>query len=300
MATTLIEKYKSFFGQLMQNSTAAAKIDETNVYQEANPANRKLFSQIIEGNILPGSGFKNMDKIKSFYEQIVNEGKSGVVMMEHYSNADLPNFIYLLENSPEEWARDMASRIVPIAGMKLNESDPGVRAFTEGFTRVVVYPTRSQDAMRASGATEAEIEEEVARAKKINFAAMRAMDVCKKRGQIILVFPSGTRYRPGKPETKRGLREMDSYLRLFDIMLPVANNGTWLTINTVNPESMLEDIVEPAVCTLTACDIVNCKDFRKQVLATCPEDCPDPKQYTVDAMMKIMEDMHEKVDAESK
>lgn len=297
---TLIEKYKSFFEQLMKNSHAAAKIDETNVYQEVNPENRKHLSVLMDGNFLPGSGFYNMDTVKSFYEQVVNEGKSGVVMMEHYSNADLPNFIYLLENSPEPWARDMASRIVPIAGMKLNESNAGVRAFTESFTRVIVYPTRSQDAMRASGATEEEIEEEVNRAKKINFAAMRAMDACKKRGQIILVFPSGTRYRPGKPETKRGLREMDSYMRLFDIMLPVANNGTWLKINTVNPDDMLSDIVEPAVCKLTACDIVNCKEFRKNILASCPEDCSDPKQYTVDAMMKIMEDMHDKVDAESK
>ena len=37
----------------------------------------------------------------------------------------------------------------------------------------------------------------------------------KKQGKIILVFPSGTRYRPGCPDTKRGLREIDSYLRLF-------------------------------------------------------------------------------------
>ena len=298
MAAYLIEKYKDFFSQLMKNSHSAAKIDETNVYQEVNPENRKHLSVLMDGNFLPGSGFKNMDIVKKFYDQIVNEGKSGVVMMEHYSNADLPNFIYLLENSPEPWAKDMASRIVPIAGMKLNEESAGVRAFSESFTRVIVYPTRSRDAMKASGATDEEIAEEEARAKKINFAAMRAMDGCKKRGQIILVFPSGTRYRPGKPETKRGLREMDSYMRLFDIMLPVANNGTWLNINTDEPDDMLKDIVEPDVCTLTACDIINCKEFRKNILATCPEDCPDPKQYTVDAMMKIMEDMHDKVEAE--
>lgn len=297
MADTLIGKYRAFFEELMKHSHAAAKIDETCVYQEVNPENRKHLSILLNGNFLPGSGIYNLDIVKNFYEQIVNEGKSGVIMMEHFSNADLPNFLYLLENCGEDWAKDMAGRIVAIAGMKLNEAGAGVRAFSESFTRVVVYPTRGREAMKQSGASEEEIAAEEARAKKINFAAMRAMDGCKKRGQIILVFPSGTRYRPGKPETKRGLREIDSYLRLFDIMLPVANNGTWLTINPDNPDDMLADIVAPAVCKMTACDIVNCKDFRKNLLDNLPEGIEDPKQYTVDNVMAIMEKKHDEVEA---
>ncbi len=299
MADTLIGKYRAFFEELMKHSRSEAKIDENCVYQEVNPENRKHLSVLMDGNFLPGSGLYNIEIFKSFYDQVVNEGKSGVIMMEHFSNADLPNILYLLETSGLDWAKDMVNRIVPIAGMKLNEASAGVRAFSESFTRIVVYPTRGRDAMKASGASDEEIAAEEERAKKINFAAMRAMDGCKKRGQIILVFPSGTRYRPGKPETKRGLREIDSYLRLFDIMLPVANNGTWLTINPENPDDMLADIVAPAVCKLTACDIVNCKEFRKNVLANIPEGVEDPKQYTVDSVMAIMEKKHDEVEAES-
>lgn len=34
-------------------------------------------------------------------------------------------------------------KIVAVAGMKLNEASPMVRIWAEGFTRVVIYPTRS-------------------------------------------------------------------------------------------------------------------------------------------------------------
>ncbi|MBR6340711.1 MAG: 1-acyl-sn-glycerol-3-phosphate acyltransferase, partial [Treponema sp.] len=134
--------------------------------------------------------------------------------------------------------------------------------------------------------------EEEKRAKKINFAAMRAMDGCKRRGQVIAVFPSGTRYRPGKPETKKGLREMDSYLRLFDIMILVSINGNCLRINPESPDDMLSDIVVPDTITMTASPIIECKKFRNDVLAALPEDCPDPKVETVAAVMKVMEGLH--------
>ena len=138
--------------------------------------------------------------------------------------------------------------------------------------------------------------EEEKRAKKINFAAMRAMDGCKRRGQVIAVFPSGTRYRPGKPETKKGLREMDSYLRLFDIMILVSINGNCLRINPESPDDMLSDIVVPDTITMTASPIIECKKFRNDVLATLPEDCPDPKVETVAAVMKVMEELHQQTE----
>jgi glycerol-3-phosphate O-acyltransferase len=189
----------------------------------------------------------------------------------------------------------MSQRIVAVAGMKLNEANPGVRAFTEGFTRVVIYPTRSLNAVEEKEVSEEEKIAEEQRARKINFAAMRAMDGCKKRGQIIMVFPSGTRYRPGKPETKRGLREIDSYLRLFDLLLPVSINGNVLRLNPEDPENMIMDIVMPDVITLTAGQMVECKPFRNKILETIPKDHPDPKQVTVDTVMNIIEELHNSV-----
>jgi hypothetical protein len=297
MGTTLKEKYGQVFADLMKISKAAAKIDESKVYEEANLESRKYMYSLIKENLLNDSGLNNVENFKAFYESVVKEGKRGLILMEHYTNLDLPLILYLLENQGEEWAKDFASRIVAVAGMKLNEANPAVRAFAEGFTRVVIYPTRSlSDVESKDTISEEEKAEEEKRARKINFAAMRAMDDCKKRGQIILVFPSGTRYRPGKPETKKGLREIDSYLRLFDKMILISNNGNCLRINPENPNDMLMDIVEQDRVLLTASDVMDCKEFRNNFLASLPQDDPDPKQKTIDEIMNILEKQHNEVE----
>ena len=296
MGKQLKEAYGNVFAEMTKLSKAAAKIDETQVYEEANLETRKYMKKILDDNFLPESGLRNVENFKAFYDAITKEGKSGLILMEHYTNLDLPGILYLLEKHGEPWSIDLASRIVAVAGMKLNESNIAVRAFTEGFTRVVIYPTRSLSAVEEKEISEEEKIAEAQRARKINFAAMRAMDSCKKRGQAILVFPSGTRYRPGKPETKRGLREIDSYLRLFDCMILVSINGNCLRINPENPDDMLADIVEQDVITLTASPVINCKEFRNEVLSALPEDDEDPKQKTVEKVMEILESQHNQVE----
>lgn len=299
MSCTLKEKFGDLFAEMVAHSKAAAKIDETKVYEEANPEMRKYMFKLLDDTFSADSGLGNLENFKDFYEKVVKQGKSGLILMEHYTNLDLPAIIYLLQKVGEPWADDFASRIVAVAGMKLNEASAGVRAFTEGFTRVVIYPTRSLNAVEEKGISQEDLKAEELKARKINFAAMRAMDACKKRGQMILVFPSGTRYRPGKPETKRGLREIDSYLRLFDYMLLVGINGNCLRINPDNPDDMLEDILEPGKVTLTAYPVLNCKKFREDVLASLPADEPDPKQKTVDQVMQILGEIHNQVESKN-
>ena len=299
MSYTLKEKFGDLFAEMVAHSKAAAKIDETKVYEEANPEMRKYMFKLLDDTFSADSGLGNLENFKDFYEKVVKQGKSGLILMEHYTNLDLPAIIYLLQKVGEPWADDFASRIVAVAGMKLNEASAGVRAFTEGFTRVVIYPTRSLNAVEAKGISQEELKAEEQKARKINFAAMRAMDACKKRGQMILVFPSGTRYRPGKPETKRGLREIDSYLRLFDYMLLVGINGNCLRINPDNPDDMLEDILEPGKVTLTAHPVLNCKKFREDVLSSLPADESDPKQKTVDQVMQILDEIHNQVESKN-
>lgn len=299
MSYTLKEKFGDLFAEMVAHSKAAAKIDETKVYEEANPEMRKYMFKLLDDTFSADSGLGNLENFKDFYEKVVKQGKSGLILMEHYTNLDLPAIIYLLQKVGEPWADDFASRIVAVAGMKLNEASAGVRAFTEGFTRVVIYPTRSLNAVEAKGISQEELKAEEQKARKINFAAMRAMDACKKRGQMILVFPSGTRYRPGKPETKRGLREIDSYLRLFDYMLLVGINGNCLRINPDNPDDMLEDILEPGKVTLTAHPVLDCKKFREDVLSSLPANESDPKQKTVDQVMQILDEIHNQVESQN-
>ena len=292
MGIMLKDKFGSVFAEMQKMSHAAAKIDETKVYEEANMQLRPYMWKLLDEAFNSESGLGNLENYKDFYENVVKQGKSGLILMEHYTNLDLPGILYLLEKEGEDWAKDLSSRIVAVAGMKLNEADAGVRAFTEGFTRVVIYPTRSLNAVEGKEISEEEKIAEEQKARKINFAAMRAMDGCKKRGQVILVFPSGTRYRPGKPETKRGLREIDSYLRLFDKMILVSINGNCLRINPDAPDDMLADILEPGKCTFTASPVIDCKEFRNNILNNLPEGVEDPKQKTVDAVMEYLEKQH--------
>ena len=297
MGQTLREKFGSVFAEMAKLSHAAAKIDESKVYEEANMETRKYMYKLLDETFSDDSSVNNIENYKAFYDAVTKEGKHGLILMEHYSNLDLPAILYLLEKQGEDWAKDLSSRIVAVAGMKLNEADAGVRAFTEGFTRVVIYPTRSLSAVEDKGVSEEELKAEEQKARKINFAAMRAMDTCKKNGQVILVFPSGTRYRPGQPETKKGLREIDSYLRLFDCMILVSINGNCLKINPENPNDMLSDILEPGKVTLTASPVINCKDFRNEVLSKLPADEADPKQKTIDRVMEILDEQHKAVES---
>ena len=297
MGIMLKDKFGSVFAEMQKMSHAAAKIDETKVYEEANMQLRPYMWKLLDEAFNSESGLGNLENYKDFYENVVKQGKSGLILMEHYTNLDLPGILYLLEKQGEDWAKDLSSRIVAVAGMKLNEADAGVRAFTEGFTRVVIYPTRSLNAVEGKEISEEEKIAEEQKARKINFAAMRAMDGCKKRGQVILVFPSGTRYRPGKPETKRGLREIDSYLRLFDKMILISINGNCLRINPDNPDDMLADILEPGKCVFTASPVIDCKEFRNNILDNLPEGVEDPKQKTVDAVMEYLEKQHSEVGA---
>lgn len=297
MGIMLKDKFGSVFAEMQKMSHAAAKIDETKVYEEANMQLRPYMWKLLDEAFNSESGLGNLENYKDFYENVVKQGKSGLILMEHYTNLDLPGILYLLEKQGEDWAKDLSSRIVAVAGMKLNEADAGVRAFTEGFTRVVIYPTRSLNAVEGKEISEEEKIAEEQKARKINFAAMRAMDGCKKRGQVILVFPSGTRYRPRKPETKRGLREIDSYLRLFDKMILVSINGNCLRINPDNPDDMLADILEPGKCVFTASPVIDCKEFRNNILDNLPEGVEDPKQKTVDAVMEYLEKQHTEVGA---
>jgi len=288
-------KYRKYFEPLLSSSKAPAVIDETNVYQVANPVPRQILFEIIKDNLAEGSRLEGKENFKAFYDA-VQSGKRGLILMEHYTNLDLPEILLFLEEEGSDWAKDLSSKIVAIAGMKLNEEHPLVRAWTEGFTRVVIYPSRSLSKVEGSDMSEEEKKAEEMKSKKINFAAMRAMDACKKRGEVILVFPAGTRYRPGKPETKRGLKEIDSYLRLFDVMILVSNNGNCLRINPDDTENMMRDIAHKDEVILTASPVIECKKFRDDILSKLPADDPDPKQKTVDQIMSILDQQHDEIE----
>jgi glycerol-3-phosphate O-acyltransferase len=283
----LSERYKHLFDQLRQFSFAPDKVSELNVYQEGNPNTRKIIDSMVVENLLPGSRLEGREHFSDFLTQVA-AGKRGILLAEHYSNLDLPILLYLLEHDEGDFGKEIARRIVAISGLKLNEEDPLVRAFTEAFTRIVIYPSRSLAKVTDS--------EELNRGKKINMAAMRAMDETRRNRQIILVFPSGTRYRPGQPETKRGVREIDSYLRIFDIMILVSLNGSCLRLPPGDSENMLADQVFHDKVIAASSPVIECRPFREAILSNLGP-CIDPKQVTVNRIMELLEEQHTRYEA---
>ncbi len=275
------------FSKLKQLNHSASVVDDTNVLQEANPVILKIMDDMLNGVMLPGSCIAGIENVKEFLAA-VNSGKRGLVLMEHYSNFDLPGFSYLLRKSGSAELNEIADRIVAIAGMKLSEENPMISAWASAYDRVVIYPSRSL----ASITDPEERAREEQRSRKINMASMRALDNVRKQGKILLVFPAGTRFRKNKPETKRGVREIDSYLRLSDVMLPVAINGNCLRISDENPSNMIKDEMWHDKMVYTAGKMLECKPFRKAVQETLPEELEDKKQPVVDKIMSILDDIH--------
>jgi glycerol-3-phosphate O-acyltransferase len=229
-----------------------------------------------------------MENIRELYG-FLKKGSSCLLLLEHYSNFDYSLFDSLLRK--EEGGTAIADSLVAIAGKKLNEDNPVVAAFASAYTRIVIYPSRS-----LQGLDPEKDREELARSNAINNSATRSLIRVKENGGIVLVFPSGTRYRPGDPSTKRGVREIDSYLRLFDYMCLVAINGEVLH---VNPGDMLDDSVSQDLVRLTAGKVISCSDFRNEARAKAEEaGIDDKKQAVADAVMELLEGMHNAAEPE--
>jgi glycerol-3-phosphate O-acyltransferase len=245
-----------------------------------------MINTIMEQLVLPGSEIFNEDILIQLGE-LSKAGKSCLLLMEHYSNFDLPALFYLLERQGSN-SVGVANQIIAMAGAKLNEETSFVRAFTEAYSRIVIYPSRS--IAKLDPATP-QYQEEIGRARAINRAALHSMVRRKHEGHIILVFPAGTRYRPGEPETRRGLREIDSYIRSFDHILFVAIAGNTLLVK--HDRDMVQDQPVQDVM-IYYCDdkIIGSREFRDQVDAN--DDGQDPKQAVADAVMARLAVLNER------
>ncbi|MDR0641046.1 MAG: 1-acyl-sn-glycerol-3-phosphate acyltransferase [Treponema sp.] len=258
-------------------------ITEHNVYQEGSERLLPFLDRIVENLVLPGSGVDGMENLEEVLDK-AREGKSCLLLVEHYSNLDLSLFSWLVRQAGGR-GEEIDKALVSIAGMKLNEESPIVATMASAYTRLVIYPSRSVE-----GLDPEKNREEILRSNAINRAAMKVLVRIKTQGKIILVFPSGTRYRPWDPSTKKGVREIDSYIRSFDYMCCVALNGEVLHVHRGD---MLEDSVSRDLVRITAGKVLPCAEFREQARAAAEAaGIEDKKQAAVDAVMAELEKMH--------
>ncbi|HCC37178.1 MAG TPA: glycerol-3-phosphate acyltransferase [Treponema sp.] len=282
-----VETLTTFFGDQIKRALVRTKVStvvtEDNVYQEGQDDILPLLDEMVEALALPGSGVDGMENLEDLYAK-AEAGKSCLLLVEHYSNLDLSIVSYLTKKAGGHGA-DISKALVAIAGMKLNEDNPVVAAFASAYTRIVIYPSRSLQDLDAE-----KNRAEIVRSNSINRAAMKALNDIKVKGKIILVFPSGTRYRPWDPATKKGVREIDSYIRSFDYMCCVALNGEILHVQKTD---MMNDIVSKDVVRVTAGPVQSCAEFREKARAAAEAlGIEDKKQAAVDAIMTELEKLH--------
>lgn len=287
---TFSSRYKDTIIKMMAHSSGGTIVKADSVFQEGNKAIIPFIDSMVADNLEPGSGirsFANLQKLAT----LSKTGHKCLLLVEHYSNLDLPAFSFLLRKAGPQ-GEAIADSIVAIAGIKLSETNPVVSAFTEAYSRLVIYPSRSIDELSTKIADPQERAAEMKKANAINQASMKELSRLRTDGKIILVFPAGTRFRPWDPSTKRGVREIDSYIRSFDYMSFVSINGNMLRIN---PDGeMLEDLVCKDRVVIDIGEPRSCDQFREAVKTLVPPG-NDKKQAVVDAVMAELDAMHEGV-----
>ena len=97
-------KYVDIIRRMIDNSTGSPMVTTKNVYQEGNPTNKPLMSQIVRDLMLPGSRIIGRS-ISFSLHQLAQRRKACLILMEHYSNFDIPCFYELLEQGTEEYRR---------------------------------------------------------------------------------------------------------------------------------------------------------------------------------------------------
>lgn len=274
--------------QLIKNSKEEQSIDRSRVFQPANMANRGLVEQIISQLLLPGSDIVGYEHLQELWNRS-QKGESCLILMEHYSNFDIPNLFYMAKQHATGDA--LTDSIVAMAGTKLNEESRFVLAFTEAYTRIVIYPARLLASLEGS----AEYDQERARSREINRHALREMIRMKHSGKMILLFPQGTRYRPGNPETKKVLLEVDSYIKGFDHMVFVGIAGNTLEVSPAG--SMEHDDPATDVVVYNVSEVVDSGEFRRSARTAVPEGGEAAKRAVCAAVEHRFETLHGEAEA---
>ena len=255
-----------------------------NVFQEQYPANRERFFSVASHLLEEGSGLGGLENLAQL-GKLSDQGHSCLVFAEHLSNLDVPTFWMLMKIAGPEFV-PLFDRIVFLAGRKLNEESGIVKIFAEMFARIVISPKSFYENLPEG----AEKERLIAEAYAINMAAYREIRRLKTSGRIFLVYPTGTRYRPWEPATRRGGREAESYLRSFDYFLLASCEG-----NLMPPErgvGMADETPRPDRVRMNFGPVTKTAEYRQQILEEYTaalargENVPDEKQYIIDRIME--------------
>ncbi|GMO39091.1 MAG: 1-acyl-sn-glycerol-3-phosphate acyltransferase [Termitinemataceae bacterium] len=282
------EKFRDAIREVLSLSTQPSHITGADIYQEADERIRDIIdTKITENLLLEDSTLSGAQYLNELCKKSA-EGSACLILCEHYSNMDLPIVSYLMRKAG---AKDCAKQLLAIAGMKLNEDEPALAAFSGGFTRIIICPSHQSESLDPE-----RHKDERLRLIGINRSAMKKLDEVKHQGKIILLFPSGTRYRPWDPHTRNVRREVDSYIKSFDYMCFCSINGIVLHINQ---GKMVEDTTSKDLLHITVSPIYNCADFRKKIRdSIVGNETIDKKQAVADKIRDTLLALHNEAEPE--
>lgn len=248
-----LAKYKDIFKKEIQKDSFY-QITPENVFSGAVDSSQKLSSEFVNGFMDKNSTIIGIENLENLSKK-AQEGHSSLILLEHYSNADYPCFYFLLERMGH---KDLADKLVAIAGVKLYEDSPILRVLVKAFKSLFIYPSRSITKIKA------EDSEEKTRSTKINMASLRKLKELKTDNHIVAIFPSGTRFRSWDPSSKKVLSEIVSYLKQFEYCVFVGINGNILRVKN---ENMEEDLVVEDTLLFNVSSVMKTEDFMEKTLS---------------------------------
>lgn len=274
---------KDLISSLIKNFGKPSQVSPEAVLLEANKTAQRVSEGFASSFMTQESSVEGIENLQELSRR-AQEGASCLILLEHYSNADYPCFHALLTRLGEQ---ELADKLIAMAGVKLYEDTPLTNFMIKAYRSLFVYPSRSIARLGDSEADKAEKE----RSTKINMASLRKLMEIKRQDNIVALFPAGTRYRPGKPETKQVIREVASYLKQFDYCVFVGINGNILRIVS---ENMEEDRVTRDTIVFSVSPVTKTSDFIRDALSTFQgEDAEEQKDWICLAVSRELDKMHE-------
>ena len=238
------------------------------VFQVAQKQNRERFTAIIEDLLLPGSGVSGVENFRKLHA-LAAQGHPALILSAHVSNLDVPALHTLLRHRGEE---ALFEDIIFIAGRKLTEGCKGVKAMAEMYSRVVI----SAKSPKMS-------DQEISVAMAINKAAQRKIAELQRQGKVFLLYPTGTRTRPGVPRTHQGLREIYNYLRKFEYCVSCGIRGNILPPR--DDVDMIDEFPRRDTVVYTFGKVRSIPEWLEELARRQPSETTDRKQFVVDAIM---------------
>ncbi len=262
--------YGELLAQILQHSDPAlfAVTTPETVFQVAQKQNRERFAAIIEDLLLPNSGVEGIENFRSLHA-LAAQGHPALILSAHVSNFDVPALCALLKRRGDE---SLFEDIIFIAGRKLTEGCKSIKSMAEMFSRVVI----SAKSARMS-------EQEISVAMAINKAAQRKIAELQGRGQLFLLYPTGTRSRREVPRTHQGLREIYNYLRKFEYCVCCGIRGNILPPR--DDVDMIDEFPRRDTVVYSFGKVHKVAEWLVDLNRRQPDPASDRKQFVVDAIM---------------